>query len=232
MRVQKGILRFKFSTTQKPWGAPAVPTFNKPSPCYSAPPPFFTSSSLRRVEPAAGANQQLPTGQQCRKRRKASPPTPSPKTSSNKVNNETTPVPAPIPSPINNGPPEVLRDHKAVEFDLEVSDLSLDDDCDDSAADLTYTSKFETSNPFSVLSCDNSDNIDKTVSDFPLKSITTNKLQQKKDPANDTVYCRKIHICKECYPQVFSECICFENSEIIEIPEKCIHCHLVSCTLK
>ena len=158
LRVQNNILRYKLSTTQKPWSSSSSSNVNWPGPCLSVPPPTHPTPSS--VVPASSKDQPI---RQLRKKRKAVASTSSP--TSDRVGEDDTSANDALAlptSPITDAPPEILRQQGQVHFDLQVSNFSIHDD-DDTEANLTslgndnteavqtYESPFATYNKFNTL---------------------------------------------------------------------------------
>ena len=210
LRVQKNILRYKLSTTQKPWSSSSSSTFNWPGPCLSVPPPTHPPPSS--VVPASREDQPI---RQSRKKRKAAASTPSP--TPDRVGDDDASANVALPtSPISDAPPEILRQERQIDFDLQVSNLSIHDDDDTEAnltsldddnteADPTYGSPFETENPFAVLS-------DVGCDDRYTESASIND--------NSKMTREIIYMCYPCY---------FNDRKIsppyVTDPKTCFSCH-------
>ena len=203
LRIQKGAVRFKLSTTEKPWNVTVAPSFNKPVPRFRAPPPTLSTPPQGRVGSVNGPNQQPSSIQQPRKRRHGAVMTPSPSTQKASENASL------MPATPANDPPEVLRQQQHEHHVLEISDIPLADNI--SEPNMTYTSEYETPNPFSVLSCNDDD--DPT----PDLAKTMIDIIEKKNPTDDSGHRYDVGLCEGCYSGT-NKCKC--KYEII-----CCYCH-------
>ena len=226
LRVQNNILRYKLSTTQKPWSSSSSSNVNWPGPCLSVPPPTHPPSS--NVVTASSKEQPI---RQLRKKRKAVISTPSPK--SDRVGDDDASANdglALSTSPISDAPHEILRQQGQVHFDLQVSNLSIQDN-NDTEADLTsldddnteavqtFVSPFATHNRFNVLHLDvcsddmamPSDAVADTTKEFKRQSVVT---------------------CRQCISELIENvknCKCRENGDPLAYCWYCGGCD--NCTM-
>ena len=205
LRVQDGILRYKISTTQKPWSTYAGPSslrsprLNRP-PSFNRPPPPI----LNLESDVSAKDTNLPDKVTHRRQNKRPchailTPSPTSKPSTNQASSDT-PKARPDLS-LTDDQPEILRQEEQTFHNLEVSDLSYDDAEDDD--NPLHTSPFETPNPFSVLSL-NESSMTQTDSSPKVSSDDSTSLEDSCGQQCGLVRCR---VTKKCLDHCTPECL-------------------------